>query len=106
MSSLALHIRSMENLVFIKTGLIVALIVAALLTIALIIYELRKGGSSLADAFNGVVDSILGPRTVKTPKAVQDFINEPSNNSYVPWSPTIEEDESWPPSWLTKGENS
>jgi hypothetical protein len=53
-----------------------------------------------------VVDSILGPRTVKTPKAVQDFINEPSNNAYVPWSPTIEEDESWPPSWLTKGENS
>ena len=96
----------MENLVLIKTGLWMAIIAAGLLALALVIWQLRKAGGSLSDAMNRALDSVFGPSTVTTPQAVQDFINQPSNNGYVPWKPEIVEDEAdeeFPPKWLVKG---
>jgi len=88
----------------IKAGLWIALGIAALLAIALVIYEIRKASGGASDAINSVLDSVFGPRTVTTPKGVQDFLNQPANQpgGYTPWTPTTVDD-SYPPAWLTKG---
>lgn len=95
----------MENIVFIKAFSYTVLILLIIVAIGLVIWQLRKAGGSLSDALNRTMDNLFGPSTVTTPKSVQDFINQPSNNGYVPWTPEIvdEEDESFPPAWLTKG---
>jgi hypothetical protein len=95
----------MEHLVFIKSFSVLALIVLALIAIGLIIWQLRKAGGSISDALNRGLDAVFGPSKVVTPKSVQDFIDQPSNTQYVPWVPTVvdEEDETFPPKWLQKG---
>jgi hypothetical protein len=79
------------------------LIVAILAALAFVVYEFRKAGSGLGDAFEGAMTSLFGPSKVVTPKAVQQFIDQPSNQAYAPWKPQVEEDESYPPAWLSKG---
>jgi hypothetical protein len=96
----------MEHLVFIKSFSVLALVVLGLIAVGLIIWQLRKAGGSLSDALNRGLDSVFGPSKVVTPKSVQDFIDQPSNTQYVPWTPTVvddSEDETFPPKWLVKG---
>ena len=61
--------------------------------IALIIYEMRKAGTSLSDTVSNLADRVLGPDKVVTPKDLQKFLDEPANQpgGYTPWTP--EEDD-------------
>lgn len=96
----------MDNLTFLKGSLWLVLITAILGTIALIVYELTKAGKGLSDSFRDAMDNMFGPSKVVTPQGVQHFLDEPSNQlgGYTPWVPQQEEDESYPPTWLGKGE--
>jgi hypothetical protein len=94
----------MDNLTYLKASVWVVLALAILCAIGFIIYEMRKAGSSISNVVHGIHDYVFGP-TVVTPKNLQKFIDEPSNQpgGFVPWTPTIEEDTDTNPSWLVKG---
>jgi hypothetical protein len=94
----------MENLVYVKASLWIVLAIAILLAIALVVYELRKAGGGVSGALKLVKDYLFPPDPVMPPQ-LQEFVNEAVNqpNGYVPWSPTVEPDESYPPAWLKKG---
>jgi hypothetical protein len=79
--------------------------IAALVAIAVVLYELRKAGGDLGGALNRAMDSLFGPSTVVLPPNLQHFVNEAVNQDggYTPWTHTTEDDESWPPAWLKKG---
>ena len=90
----------METAKFVLIGLVIVAVLAAL---AFVVYEFRQAGGGLGSFANKMLD-MFGPDTVTTPPNLQHFIDEPANTTgYTPWTPPIEEDESWPPKWLTKG---
>jgi hypothetical protein len=79
------------------------LAIGLILALALLVYELTKAGSGIRGTLKSIKDWIVGPDVV-VPKAVQDYINQPSNQpgGYIPWTPNVEDDEQWPPAWLFK----
>jgi hypothetical protein len=88
---------------YLKATLWMILIIGILAAIALAVYELTKAGSSLGSVLTSVKNWISPPDPVMGPE-LQKFVNEPANQpgGYKPWVPTVEVDESYPPSWLTK----
>ena len=93
----------MGNLAYLKTSLWMLLIAAILAAVALVIYQVRKAGSSLGSTLKSVKDWISPPDPVM-PKQLQDFVNEAVNQpgGYTPWKPAEEIDEGDNPSWLYK----
>jgi hypothetical protein len=65
------------------------LVLSILVAIALVIYEMRKAGTSLSDTVENLADRVLGPDKVVTPKELQKFLDEPANQpgGYTPWTP-------------------
>ena len=91
------------NVAYIKTTLWMLLIAGILAAIAFVIYEMRKAGTGLGATLTSIKNWISPPDPVMPP-ALQKFVDEAVNQpgGYTPWTPTTEEDESYPPSWLTK----
>ena len=92
-----------ENLASVKTGLWALLIIGLLAAAAFLVYALTKAGASLGDTLKTVKNWISPPDPVMPPE-LKAFVNEAVNQpgGYTPWTPTVESDESYPPSWLTK----
>jgi hypothetical protein len=91
------------NLAYIKTTIWMILIVGILAAIAFVVYEMRKAGTGIVDTITSIKNKIFPPDPVMAPE-LQKFVDEAVNQpgGYTPWTPTTEEDESYPPSWLSK----
>jgi hypothetical protein len=94
----------MENLVYVKVTLWIALIAVVLIALVYVIREFRKAGSSVSGLLGRVVDYINPPDPVMPPDLkhfVDEAVNQPGG--YTPYVPATEDDESYPPAWLKKG---
>jgi hypothetical protein len=63
------------------------IVLAVLAALIIIIYMLKGAGHDIT----GTVKDLLGPtKPVVTPKALQDFLDEPANQpgGFTPWSPS------------------
>jgi hypothetical protein len=94
----------MDTFSYIKISLWLVLILGILAVVALLIHQLTKAGSSVTDVINRTMNRIFGPDEVVMPKNLKHFVEEAVNQpgGYIPWTPKIEEDEVYPPPWLTK----
>ena len=94
---------SVENVAYLKATLWMILIAGILAAIAFVIYEMRKAGTGVVDTLTSIKNKIFPPDPVMPPE-LQKFVDEAVNQpgGYTPWAPTVEVDESYPPSWLTK----